>query len=124
MKNELLLLKKHTDTLIERTKTKPQETVEFKLNKQVDIFSFSPALYLSGEGKCLVAVTSFEATISVFKINDKNNSFSLTISGHWNSKSAGKTINELNFLLELQVSIFHQKEQAVAYNLAYTKLVI
>ena len=41
MKNELLLLiQKHTDTLIEQTKTKPQETLEFKLNKQMDTFSF------------------------------------------------------------------------------------
>ena len=28
----LLLFKKHTDTLIEQTKTKPQETLEFKMN--------------------------------------------------------------------------------------------
>ena len=32
--NELLLLiKKHTDNLIEQTKTKPQETLEFEVNK-------------------------------------------------------------------------------------------
>ena len=35
MNNELLpLINKHTDTLIEQTKTKPQETLEFKMNKQ------------------------------------------------------------------------------------------
>ena len=39
MNNELLLLiKKHTDTLIEQTKTKPQETLEFKMNKQMQNF--------------------------------------------------------------------------------------
>ena len=39
MNNELLLLiKKHTDTLIEQTKTKPQETLEFKMDKQMQIF--------------------------------------------------------------------------------------
>ena len=33
MNNELLLLiEEHTDTLIEQTKTKPQETLEFKMN--------------------------------------------------------------------------------------------
>ena len=42
MSIELLLLnKKHTDTLIEQTKTKPQETLEFKVNKQLETFSFS-----------------------------------------------------------------------------------
>ena len=36
MNNELLLLiKKHTDTLTEQTKTKHQETLEFKMNKQM-----------------------------------------------------------------------------------------
>ena len=39
MNNKLLfLIKKHTDTLIEQTKTKPQETLEFKMNKQMQIF--------------------------------------------------------------------------------------
>ena len=41
MKNELLLLnKEHTDTLIEQTKIKPQETLQFKINKQMQTFRF------------------------------------------------------------------------------------
>ena len=43
MNNELLLLiKKFTDTLIEQTKTKLQETLEFKMNKQMQIFRLIP----------------------------------------------------------------------------------
>ena len=39
MYNELLLLiKKHTVTLIEQTKTKRQETFEFKMNKEMQTF--------------------------------------------------------------------------------------
>ena len=39
MNNELLLLiDKHTDTLIEETKTKPQEALEFKMNRQMQTF--------------------------------------------------------------------------------------
>ena len=39
MKNELLLLiKKHTDKLMEQTKTRPQETLEPKMKKQMQIF--------------------------------------------------------------------------------------
>ena len=34
----LLLIKKHTDTLIEQTKTRPQETLEFKMKKQMQSF--------------------------------------------------------------------------------------
>ena len=34
MNNELLLtIKKHTDTLIEQNKTRPQKTLEFKMKK-------------------------------------------------------------------------------------------
>ena len=39
MNNEvLLLIKKHISTLIEQTKTKPQETLHFKLNEQMETF--------------------------------------------------------------------------------------
>ena len=39
MNNELLLsIKKHTETLVEQTKSKPQETLEFKTYKQMQIF--------------------------------------------------------------------------------------
>ena len=59
-KELLLLIKKHTDTLIEQKKTKPQETLEFKMNKQKQTFSFSPPKNLLLEGKWLLAVSSFE----------------------------------------------------------------
>ena len=56
MNNELLLLiKKHTDTLIEQTKTKPQETLEFKMNKQRQTFSFNPPINLLEEGKWFIS---------------------------------------------------------------------
>ena len=52
MNNELLLLiKKHTDILIEQTKTKPQETLDFKMNKQRQTFSFNLPINLVEEDK-------------------------------------------------------------------------
>ena len=73
MNNELLLLiKKHTDTLIEQTKTRPQETLEVLMDKQMQTFSFNPSKSLSKEGKWLLAVTSFECTKSVYNITNKN----------------------------------------------------
>ena len=103
MNNELLrLIKKHTDTLIEQTKTKPQETLEFKMNKQMETFSFSSAINLVEEGKWLLAVSSFAVTNSVFNKTNENNSFSITIPCQSNSESAEKTIEELNKLLELR----------------------
>ena len=55
----LLLIEKHTDTLIEQTKTKPQETLEFKLNNQMQTFLFNPPINLSEESKRLLSVTNF-----------------------------------------------------------------
>ena len=111
MNNELLLLiKKHTDTLIEQTKTKPQETLEFKMNKQMQTFSFNSSINLVEEGKWLLAVSSFECTNSVFNINNENNSFSIIIPGHFETESAEKTINDLNELLELKSLELHVEE--------------
>ena len=72
MINELLLLiKKHTDALIQQTKTRPQETLEFKMNKQMQTFSFNPLINLVEEGQWFLGVTSFECTNSVFIISTK-----------------------------------------------------
>ena len=102
MNNELLLLiKKHTDTLIEQT-TKPQDTLELKMDKQKQTFSFNPPINLLEEGKWLLAVSLFECTNSVFNITNENNSFSIIIPGHYKTESAQKTIDELNNLLELR----------------------
>ena len=76
MNNQLLLLnKKHTDTLIEQTNTKPQEILEFKMIKKLETYSISPPTNLIDEGKWLLAVSSFECTNSVFNISNENKSF-------------------------------------------------
>ena len=49
-----------------------------------------------------MGVTSFEANKSVFNITDGNNSFSISIPGHWNSKYAEEIIDEQNKLLQLK----------------------
>ena len=96
----LLLIKKHTDTLIEQTKTKIQETLEFKMNKQMQTFSFNPSINLVEEGKWLLGLSSLECTNSVFNITNENNSFSIIIPGHYQDKSDEKTSGDLNKLLE------------------------
>ena len=111
MNNELLLLiKKHTDTLIEQTKTKPQETLEFKMNNHMQTFSFNPPINLPEEGRWLIGVSSFECTNSVFNITNEDNSFSIIIPGHYETESAEKTIDELNKLLELGSLELHAEE--------------
>ena len=111
MNNDLLRLnKKHTDTLIEQTKTRPQETFEFKMNKQLQTCSFTPPINLLQEGKWLLGVSSSECTNSVFSITIENNSFSIAMPDHLQTKSDEKTIAELNKLLELRSLELHVKE--------------
>ena len=55
----LLLVKKHSDTIIDQTRSRPQETLEFKLNKQVEAFSSSPPMDIFEEGKWLLGMISF-----------------------------------------------------------------
>ena len=88
--------------MIEQTKRKPKETVEFVINKQTQTYSFNPPINLSEEGKWFLAVTFFECTNSVFNKTKENSSFSIKIPGHWETKSAEKTIVELNILRELR----------------------
>ena len=111
MNNELLLLiKQHTDTLIEQTKTKPKETLEFKMHKQTQTFSFNPPINLIEEDKWLLAVSSFECTNSVFNITVDNNSFSIIIPGHYETEFADKIFDELNRLLNLKTLDLHVNE--------------
>ena len=105
MNDELLLLiKKHTDTLIEHTKTKLQETPEFKLNKQMQTFPFNPPIILLEGGKWLLAVSSFKCTNSVFNITNENNSFSIIIPGHYQTELPEKMIIDLNKINRAYIS--------------------
>ena len=47
-------------------------------------------------------MTSFECTNSVFSVTDENNSFSISILGHWNSEDSEEPINNLNGTLKLK----------------------
>ena len=44
----LLLIKKHKDALIEQTKTRPQQSLEFTMDKEMQNFSFNPPINLVG----------------------------------------------------------------------------
>ena len=55
-------------------------------------------------------MSSFECKNSVFKMSNENNSFSITVPGHWQNKSAEKTVDELNNSLELRSLELHLLE--------------
>ena len=73
----LLLIKKHRDTFIEQRVTQIPETLEKKLTKRNDFFSFSRPKNFYEEGKWFLAVAIFETTNSVFNVTCENNSFSV-----------------------------------------------
>ena len=88
--------------MIEQTKFRPEGTLEFKLNKQKQFFSFNPLINLVEEGKWLLPMSLFECTISVFNITNEIFSFSITIPGQWETKSVERIVNELNKFLEFK----------------------
>ena len=55
-------------------------------------------------------MSSFECTNSVSIITDENNSFSIIIPAHWETEFAGKSIDELNRLLEIKSLELHVNE--------------
>ena len=73
-------------------------------------FSFNPPINLVGEGKWLLAVNSFECTISLFNITNENNSFSIIIPGHYQTEFAEKMITDLDKLIDLAYLELHVEE--------------
>ena len=70
------------------------------MNNQMETLSFNPPIRLVEEDKWLLEVTSFEVTNSVFNITNENNSFSITIPGHWIPENAQRTFDKIEELLE------------------------
>ena len=54
------------------------------------------------EDKWLLAVSSFECTNSVFNITNENNSFSITIPGHWQNNFEEEIVDRMNEALEVR----------------------
>ena len=71
----LLAITKNCETLIKQTHTRPEETLEFKLNKSRETIQFN--LPISIEGSWMIGLISLEVYNSIFNITDENNNFEL-----------------------------------------------
>ena len=71
----LLSIAKSNLDIVENTLSKPQETLEFKMNKQKESFSFDIPLDLPEQW--MMGVTSLEVYNTVYNITEKNNKFKL-----------------------------------------------
>ena len=67
----LLSIAKFNQEIVENTHSKPQETLEFKMTKQKESFSFDVPLILNE--KWMMGVTSLEVYNTVYNITNSNN---------------------------------------------------
>ena len=67
----LLSIAKSNQEIVENTHSKPQETLEFKMNKQKESFSFDIPLDLPEQW--MMGVTSLEVYNTIYNITEKNN---------------------------------------------------
>ena len=88
--------------MTEQTETKPKETLEFRMNEQMQTFSFNPPIISVEEGEWLLAVSSFDCTNIVFKIRNGTKAFQLPYQVIGIPNLLKKIIGELNKLLELR----------------------
>ena len=73
--NLLLSITKNCETLIEQTHRKPEETLEFKMNKSRETFHFKPPIQIKGDW--MLGLTDLEVYNSIFNITEENNKFEL-----------------------------------------------
>ena len=71
--NLLLSITKNSETLIEPTHRKAEETLEFKMIKPKGIFHFSPPIQTKGDW--MLGLTDLEVNSSIFNITKENNKF-------------------------------------------------
>ena len=71
----LLSIAKSNLDIVENTHSKPQETLEFKMNKQKESFSFDKTLDLPEQW--MMGVTSLEVYNTIYNITEKNNKIKL-----------------------------------------------
>ena len=68
-------LTKNCETLIKQTLRRAEETVEFKISKPRESFSFKPPIQI--EGSWIMRLTTIEVYESVFFITEESNKFEL-----------------------------------------------
>ena len=71
----LLSITKNCEMLLEQTHRRPEETLEFKINKPRETFHFKTPIHV--EGDWMVGLVDLEVYNSIFNITKENNKFEL-----------------------------------------------
>ena len=91
----LLSIAKSNQEIVEDTHSKPQETLEFKMTKQKESFSFGVPLILNE--KWMMGVTSLEVYNTVYNITNINNKLEIVLND--------QQLKELNLDSELLILV-------------------
>ena len=94
----LLPITKNCETLIKRTHTKPRDTLDFKLTKPREIFSFKASISI--EGSRMIGLGNLEECNSVFIITEEKNKFEL-YTGNFDKISFAELKDELVKMLDV-----------------------
>ena len=86
--------KKNTDKLLERTKTKPQETLKCYLTKSMVTFQLNSPSGLEMR-KYMTTIPDIEVQTSVFKIFELNIIFKTYTSGYWEDLESFEQLEEV-----------------------------
>ena len=71
----LLSITKNCETLIEQTHRKPEEILEYKMDKPRETFHFKPPIQIQGDW--MIGLTNLELYNSIYNITEKNNNFEI-----------------------------------------------
>ena len=83
MNKEFLLFSlKYLDFLHEQTQTKPQQSLELKLDKPMETFSFEIPVKLN-DRKWMLRLTSLELHISIFEMTEGKEKSMIATKGYW-----------------------------------------
>ena len=73
--NLLLSITKNCERLVEQTHRKPEETLEFKMNKSRETYHFNPSIRI--QGSWMLGLIELEVYNSIFNITEENNKFDI-----------------------------------------------
>ena len=92
----LLSITKNSETLIEQTHKKAEETLEFKMIKPRETIHFKPPIQVKGDW--MIGLTNLEVYNSIFNITEENNK--LQLYKFPDEKSRGVTYEEVRDEIE------------------------
>ena len=101
--DSFLSITKNCETLIEQTYRKPEETLEFKMNKPRKTFHFSSPIQIKGDW--MLGLTSSEVYNSIFNITEENNKFKLY--KFPDAKTSGVSYTKVRDEIEKDLDISH-----------------